>query len=160
MAAANDTAHAGSGAPRPVLIATSVGGPASDSGSDSFCQAAARLGGTRNDCSAAVGVLRIVTEPAALRVTASLPPSSSAHELQSSSAVHRPQEAIMGTQHILDHTPYRLTYTVRGRTDTLHMEQFGATRRAAEIAALPVLAASWQVAPHDIAVTGIEQVSE
>ena len=66
----------------------------------------------------------------------------------------------MGTQRLGQWNLYRLTYTVCGRSRRSHVERYAAARRAAEMAALPVLAASWRVAPSDIAVTGIEQVWE
>lgn len=55
---------------------------------------------------------------------------------------------------------YRLTYTVRGRSRPSHIERYAATRRAAETAALPVLALSWQIAARDIAVTRIVEVAQ
>src|SRR5690349_16681579 len=65
----------------------------------------------------------------------------------------------MGTAHCADWTLYRLTYAVRGRNAT-PVERYAATRRAAETAAVPVLAASWQVAPGDVAITRIDEVTE
>ena len=53
----------------------------------------------------------------------------------------------MTTQHLAHWTPYRLTYHVRGRAGSLHMEQSAARRRAAEVAALPVLAQAGRSRP-------------
>ncbi len=55
---------------------------------------------------------------------------------------------------------YQLTYAVNGRSRLSSVERYAATRRAAETAALPVLAASWQVAPRDIAITRIAEVAQ
>jgi hypothetical protein len=53
---------------------------------------------------------------------------------------------------------HRITYTVRGRDGSHTVERFAATRRAAERAAVPVLAASWQVRADDITVTRVDRV--
>ena len=53
---------------------------------------------------------------------------------------------------------HRITYTVRGRDGSHTVERLAATRRAAERAALPVLAASWQVPADGITVTRVDPI--
>ncbi len=66
----------------------------------------------------------------------------------------------MTTQAFSHWNLYRLTYTVRGRSHPSHVERYAPTKRAAEAAALSVLAQSWQVANRDIAITHIAEVAE